>query len=134
MQAAEPVVEVGEAGGEPGEAAVAQVGRVRHLHRVDHRAAEALEALVDLALLAELVERLLGLDDLVARAAVDLHAGRLVGDLLSDHDQLATDGEIVDQLGVVARGEERDGGAGEARQVRGAAELPEARRRPRRRP
>ena len=88
--------------------------------------AEGLEALVDLALLAELVERLLGLDDLVARLAVDLHARGLLGDVLADQDQLAADREVVDQLGVVARGEERDRGAGEADEVGGAAELLEA--------
>ena len=126
VQAAEALVEVDEAGREAGEAAVALVGGVRHLDRVDDRAAEGLEAAVDLALLAELVERLLGLDDLVLRLAVDLAARRLLGDVLADQDQLAADREVVDQLGVVAGGEERDRGAGEADEVGGAAELVEA--------
>ena len=65
VQAAEALVEVGEAGGEAGEAAVALVGGVGDADGVDDGAAEGLEAAVDLALLAELVERLLGLDDLV---------------------------------------------------------------------
>ena len=126
VQAAEALVEVDEAGGEAGEAAVALVGGVRDLDRVDDGAAEGLEAAVDLALLAELVERLLGLDDLVLGLAVDLDARRLLGDVLADHDQLAADGEVVDELGVVAGGEERDRGAGEADEVGGAAELLEA--------
>ena len=78
VQAAEALVEVDEAGGEAGEAAVALVGGVGHLDRVDDGAAEGLEAAVDLALLAELVERLLGLDDLVLGLAVDLDAGGLL--------------------------------------------------------
>ena len=41
-------------------------------------------------------------------------------------DQLAADREVVDQLGVVAGGEERDRGAGEADEIGGAAELLEA--------
>ena len=134
MQAAEALVEIDEAGGEAGEAAVALVGGVRDLDRVDDGAAEGLEAAVDLALLAELVERLLGLDDLVLRLAVDLGAGGLVGDGLAEGDQLAADREVVDQLGVVARSEERDRGAGEADEVGRAAEFGEAgvvrRRRP----
>ena len=126
MQAAEALVEVGEAGREAGEAAVALVGGVGDLDRVDDGAAEGLEALVDLALLAELVERLLGLDDLVLGLAVELGAGGLLGDGLAEADQLAADGEVVEELGVVAGGEERDRGAGEADEVGGAAELGEA--------
>ena len=126
VQAAEALVEVDEAGGEAGEAAVALVGGVGDLDRVDDGAAEGLEAAVDLALLAELVERLLGLDDLVLGLAVDLDAGGLLGDALAEDDELAADGEVVDELGVVAGGEERDRGAGEADEVGGAAELLEA--------
>ena len=126
VQAAEALVEVDEAGREAGEAALALVGRVRHLDRVDDGAAEGLEALVDLALLAELVERLLGLDDLVLGLAVELGARGLVGDVLAEQDQLAPDREVVDQLGVVAGGEERDRCAGEAHEVGGAAELAQA--------
>src|SRR6185503_3663139 len=113
-------------GREAGEAAVALVGGVGDADGVDDGAAEGLEAAVDLALLAELVERLLGLDDLVLGLAVDLDAGGLLGDVLADQDELAADREVVDELGVVAGGEERDRRTGEADEVGGAAELLEA--------
>ena len=122
MQPAELLVDVDKSGREPGEAAVAQIGGIGHIDRVEDRAAEALEALVDLAFLSELVERLLGLDDLVLGLAVDLHAGRLLGDLLADQDQVAADGEVVDQLRIVPRGEERDRRAREAHEIGGTAE------------
>ena len=123
MQAAEALVEVDEAGREAGEAAVALVGGVGDLDRVDDGAAEGLEAAVDLALLAELVEGLFRLDDLVLGLALELDAGGLLGDALAEDDELAADGEVVDELGVVAGGEERDGRTGEADEVGGAAEL-----------
>ena len=67
MQAAELAVDVGEPGGQAGEPAVAHVGRVRDVERLAHRGQERLEAADGAARLGQLVEFLLGLDDLLLR-------------------------------------------------------------------
>ena len=135
VQAAEPLVEVDEAGREAGEAAVALVGGVRHLDRVDDGAAEGLEAAC-----RPCPARRAGRAPARPRRSgpcgslsTSMRAG-LVGDVLAEQDQLAADREVVDQLGVVAGGEERDRRAGEAHEVGRRRRARAGRRRPRRRP
>ncbi len=123
MQPAQLLVEVDQAGGDAGQAAVALVGGVGDIHRVGHGLEKALEAAFGDALFAQLVEPLFGLDDLFARLAVDLDLGGLGRDVAAERDQFAPHGEVVDHLGIVARGIGRDRGPGEAGEIGGAAQF-----------
>ncbi len=123
MQPAELLVEIGKPGRDAGKPAVALVGRVGHVHRVGHRLEERLEALARLAGLAQLVKRLFGLDDLFLGLALHLDAGRLGRDVAPKSDQRTPDRKIVDHLRIVARGEGRDRGPREPREIRRTAQL-----------
>ncbi len=91
VQAADHLVQIGEAGGDAGQAAVAAVGLCRHLDRALQGVGEGDEAGGALAGLGQGVERLLGDLDLVLGGMLLVAGGRL-GDLAADADQVAAQG------------------------------------------
>ncbi len=79
-----------------------------------------------MALFAQFVERLFGLDDLFARFAFNIDLRGAGRDVLAKRDQFAADRQIIDHLGIVARGKGRDRSPGEAGEIGGAAQFLEA--------
>ncbi len=98
MQAAQLLVQVDQAGGQAGQAAIAAEGLGRHLHRAAQRVGEGHEPGRDRAGLGQAVELLFGALDLIAGAAVG--GGGPDGDLAADADQVAAQGQVVDQPAI----------------------------------
>ena len=117
LQAAQLVIEIVEAGRDAAEVAVALIGPGGHVDRDLQRVGEFLEAAAVLAALGDLVEPLLRLLDLVARAGID---GRVIGDVddvLADLDQFAPDRQIVDRAAIVFGVDDRRRLGGEPREI-----------------
>ena len=104
MQAAQHLVEVGQAGGEARQAAVAAVGLGRHVHRArPGRRRRSDEAAGGAAGLGQGVELLLGRLDLVAGGESRVALGGGDGDLAADADQVAAQRQVVDHPAIVGR-------------------------------
>ena len=105
MEAAQFSVEILETRGGASEAAVAFIGGLGCVDGFFHRRKEALEAFVDAAFFAQSVERLFGFDDLLGGLGLDVHMGGFEADILADADEIAADRQVIDHLGIVARGQ-----------------------------
>src|SRR5208282_2276726 len=117
LQAAHVVVKVGKPGRDAAERAFALIGSGGHVYRDFQRFGKTLEAAVVPPGLGDLIEAPLGLLDLLARARIDRRVVGDVDDILTDRDQLAPHGEIVDAAAVVVSVDNRRRFAREAGEI-----------------
>ena len=117
LQAAHPLIEIGEAGSKTGQAAVAPVGVGGHVDGVGQRGGERLEARAVFAGLGKLVKLLLGLLDLGGGRRVDRRIVGGVDHRLADLNQLAADGEVVDGAAVILGVDDGGGVGGEPAEI-----------------
>ncbi len=100
MQAAQHLVQVDQAGGQARQAPVAREGLRGHIDRALDRLAERLEPARRCPGLGQRIELLLSVLDLVARRVVGV-GHRLGSDIAADPDQLAPQGQVMDQPGII---------------------------------
>ncbi len=99
VQAAQLLVQVVQTGGQARQLALALIGLARHFDGARQRLREGHEARRRLARLGQGIQRLFGLFDLFVGGR--LGVGRLLDDLAANADQLAAQGQIIDDAGVV---------------------------------
>ncbi len=120
MQAAQFLVQIGQAGRKAGEPAIAAISLRGHADGAAERGAEGLETGGAAAGLGQAVELLLGRLDLVARRQLriaDLGGG---GDVTADADQVAPQRQVIDHPGIF------DGVGGRRRAVDQVGEIADA--------
>ena len=108
MQTTELCVEVDQLSGHTRQPAFALIGRVGDVHRVGDCPKKRLEALFRLTLFSQLIQFLLGLDDLLFRLAGYFHARCFFRDVFANLDQFTTDRHVVDHLRIVTSRKRRD--------------------------
>jgi hypothetical protein len=109
------------------EAAVALIGGVGHVDGIGRGPQERLEAALGGPALGQLIEALLGGDDLVARFLIGLGAAGAIGDVAAERDEFAPHRKVVDHLRIVARREGRDRRPGKAHEIGRPAQLAQPR-------
>ncbi len=123
MQAAQLAVQVDQAGGQTGQLALALIGLARHFDGAGQGGGEVDEAGRGLARLGQRIEGLFGLFDLLVGGRV--RVGRLLDHLAADADQVAAQGQVIDDAGVVGRIGRRGRAVHQIGEVAQAAELVE---------
>ena len=123
MQTPEHPVHIGEPGGDTRQLAATIIGGIGVVDRVVERGEKGLKAAIGGAGRDEVEQLCLGLDDLFIGRDVIAHGARTVRHTLAQRDQLAADGQIMDQLGVIARRRGGDGRKLEAQQIFATAQI-----------
>ncbi|MNQ76957.1 hypothetical protein D3C85_918090 [compost metagenome] len=125
VQAAQLAVQVVQAGGQTRQLALTLIGFARHFDGAGQGGREVDEARRRLARLSQRIEGLFRLFDLFVGGR--LWVGRLLDHLAADTDQVATQGKVIDDAGVVGGVGRRRSAVDEVGQVAQATELVEGR-------
>ncbi|MND83426.1 hypothetical protein D3C80_752900 [compost metagenome] len=121
MQTAQLAVQIVQPGSQTGQLALALIGLARHFDGAGQGGGEVDEARGRLARLGQRIEGLFGLFDLFVGGRV--RVGRLLDHLAADADQVATQGQVIDDAGIVGRVGRRGGAVDQVGEVAQTAEL-----------